>query len=147
MKLKLLGIGFILISICFSSLVIYKLDKNFNNISRCPEEILVRLNEANPQASPSKIVIKPWKGRHNVHGIFMLPVDDESAKRLVVRIPGAGTFCGGAHSVGTSFEGIQAKPGYYLIKTNFRTRTSIWLIARGFANQLKDSQNWKVINY
>lgn len=147
MKLKLLGIGFILISICFSSLVIYKLDKNFNNISRCPEEILVRLNEANPQTSPSKIVIKPWKGRHNVHGIFMLPVEDKSAKRLVVRIPGAGTFCGGAHKVGTSFEGIQAKPGYYLIKTNFRTRTSIWLIARGFANQLKDSQNWKVINY
>lgn len=147
MKLKLLGVSFILISFFLFSLIIYKLDNNFTKISQCPEEVLERINEINSQTTPSKIVIQPWKGRHNVHGIFMLPAEDKSSKLLVVRIAGAGTFCGGAHNIGTSFEGIQAKPGYYLLRTNFRTRTSIWLIARGFANQLKDSRNWKLINY
>jgi hypothetical protein len=77
----------------------------------------------------------------------MLPIEDRTAKLLVLSIPGAGTFCGGAHDVGTNFEGIKAKPGYYLIKTNLRTRISIWLITRGFTNQLKDSRNWQLINY
>jgi hypothetical protein len=147
MRLKLLGIGFILISLLLLRWIIYKLDNNFTNISKCPEEVLAKIHEINPELIPSKIVIKPWKGRHNVHGIFILPAEDQSPKLLVLRIAGAGTFCGGAHNIGTSFEGIQAKPGYYLLRTNLRTRTSIWLIARGFANQLNDSHNWRLINY
>jgi hypothetical protein len=147
MKLGFLRFSLILISIALSQLTTYTLDRKITKRSKCPEKILASSNEVKTQAVPYKIVFKPWNGRHNVHGIFMLPVEDKSAKILVVRIPGAGTFCGGAHNVGTSFEGIQAKPGYYLIKTNFRTRTSIWLIARGFPIQLKDSRNWILANY
>jgi hypothetical protein len=115
-----------------------------------PKEILDNLNKAKSPEYPYKIFLKPWHGRHHVHGIFMLPIADKSSpKMLVISIPGAGTFCGGAYnySVGNSFEGIQSKPGYYLLKANFRTRTYMWLIARGFANQLKDPRNWRLINY
>lgn len=114
--------------------------------SDCPEYILSQLNEVLTQVTPSQIVIKPWNGRHNVYAIFMLPIDDKSVKRLVVHIEGAGTYCGGAERVGTSFEGIDAQPGYYLVKAYLRTRTSTWLIVRGFGEQLNDPRNWRLIN-
>lgn len=149
MRLKFLGISLVFISIALSQLAIYKLDKKLTKRSKCPEEILARLNAVNTQVHPDKIVLKPWKGRHHAHAVFILPSEDKSSKMLVVHIPGAGTFCGGRNNydIGTQFEGIQAKPGYYLIKTNFRTRTAIWLMARGFATQLQDSQNWRLMNY
>lgn len=146
MKVKILAASLLLFScIALSQFVFYKLDIKLTKLSKCPEEVLSRLDEVKTQV-PDKIVMKPWNGRHNVYGIFMLPIEDNSSKRLVISIPGAGNYCGGTHNVGTSFEGIQAKPGYYLLKANFRTRTSTWLIARGFANQLENSLNWKLVN-
>ena len=147
MKLKVTSIVFITASLFLAQFGILKLNKFIINKSTCPEEIFVNLNTRKTKIAPYKLIIKPWKGRHNVHGLFMLPIEDRTAKLLVLSIPGAGTFCGGAHDVGTNFEGIKAKPGYYLIKTNLRTRISIWLITRGFTNQLKDSRNWQLINY
>lgn len=150
-RIKILGITVILILVRLSHLIIGpKLEKIITYRSKCPEEVLARLNENKTGIPPDKIVVTPWRGRHHVHGIFMLPVEDKSSKMLVVSISGAGTFCGGVHNfqnVGTSFEGIQAKPGHYLLKANFRTRTSTWLIVRGFANQLNDSRNWRLIKY
>jgi len=124
-----------------------KLNRLAISKSMCPEEISVDLNNKRTKIAPYKLIIKPWEGRHNVHGFFMLPLEDKTAKILVLSIPGAGNFCGGAYDVGTSFEGIQAKPGYYLIKTTLRTRTALWLMTRGFSNQLNDSRNWQLINY
>ncbi|MGB5962580.1 MAG: hypothetical protein WBG73_18080 [Coleofasciculaceae cyanobacterium] len=124
-----------------------KINKLALNKSSCPQEIAVNLNEQETKITPYKLIIKPWEGRHNVQGVFMLPMEDYTAKIMVLSIPGLGTFCGGAYSVGTSFEGIQAKPGYHLVKTNLRTRTAIWLITRGFGNQLNDSNNWQLVNY
>ncbi len=154
MRLKLLGISLLLILLIlykFAFAIAFdKLDKTITKLSQCPEEVLASLSEVKTQAYPYQIILNPWYGRHHVHGIFMLPVANNSSnKMLVISVPGAGTFCGGAfnYNVGNSFYGIQAKPGYYLLKANFRTRTSIWLIARGYANELKDSRNWRLINY
>lgn len=125
---------------------IFLVKNKLYNRSKCPEAVLCRLDEVLTQLTPCQVVIKPWNGRHNVYGIFMLPLEDKSVKRLVVHIQGAGTYCGGAERVGTSFEGIQAKPGYYLVKACLRTRTSTLLIVRGFGEQLKDVRNWRLIN-
>lgn len=146
MKVKILAASLLLFScIALSQFVFYKLDIKLTKLSKCPEEVLSRLDEVKTQV-PDKIVMKPWNGRHNVYGIFMLPIEDNSSKRLVISIPGAGNYCGGTHNVGTSFEGIQAKPGYYLVKACLRTRTSTLLIVRGFGEQLKDVRNWRLIN-
>lgn len=150
MKMKqkfLLGVSIIFISLPIAQVALAPMDHIIANLSKCPEEILARLDERELQNPPSKIVIKPWRGRHNVHGIFMLPVEDKSSKMLVLHVPGSGTYCGGSQDVGTSFEGVEAQPGYYLLRGNFRTRTATWLIARGFVNQLKDSHNWRLINH
>jgi hypothetical protein len=148
MKLKITtSIVLITVSIFLAQLAISKLNKSVITKSSCPEEIFPNLNVRKTQATPYKLIIKPWEGRHNVHGIFMLPMEDRTGKLLFLNIPGAGTFCGGAHDVGTYFEGIEAKPGYYFVKTNLRTRTSIWLITKGFSEQLQDSRNWQLINY
>lgn len=123
------------------------LNKLAFNKSSCPPEIAAHLNSEQTKITPYQLTIKPWEGRHNVQVFFMLPMEDKSAKIMVLSIPGVGKFCGGAYNVGTSFEGIEAKPGYYLIKTYLRTRTAIWLITRGFSHQLNDSSNWQLVNY
>ena len=143
----LLGVSIIVISLPIAQVALAPADRILTHLSKCPEEILTRLNEVEIKEYPAKVVVKPWRGRHNVHGIFMLPIEDKSSKMLVLHVPGSGTYCGGAYEVGTHFEGVKAQPGYYLIKGNFRTRTATWLIARGFGNQLKNSHNWRLINY
>jgi hypothetical protein len=149
MQVKILAMILMLFPTFFSPYTFAKLDKELTKKSRCPQEVLDKLDKVNTQFHPYEIVVKPWKGRHNVHGIYMLPVDEDNLEKTIgaIHIPGAGTFCGGVYKVGTSFQGIQAKPGYHFVKSNLRTRTSIWLIMRGFTNQLKDSGNWKLVNY
>jgi hypothetical protein len=127
--------------------VIFRVENKIYNRSRCPQDVLSKLDQVLTQATPCKIVVKPWNGRHNVYGVFMLPVENQSGKMLVVHIPGVRTFCGATERVGTSFEGIQAKPGYYLVKAYLRTRISTWLIVRGLGKQLKDIRNWRLIDY
>lgn len=137
----------IILSIFMAQFAFAKLNKLAFTKSSCPQAISLRLNHQPNNVAAYKLIIKPWKGRHHVQGFFMLPMEDKKAKFLVLSIPGVGKFCGGAQDVGTSFAGIQAEPGYYLIKTSLRTRTAIWLITRGFSNQLNDSSNWQLVNY
>lgn len=141
------GLVLMITSLFLAQFAFVKLNKLALNKSSCPPEIVAHLNSEKTQISPYQLTIKPWEGRHNVYSFFMLPMEDNTAKILVLSIPGLGNFCGEAHNVGTNFEGIQAKPGYYLVKTNLRTRTAIWLITRGFGNQLNDSSNWQLVNY
>jgi hypothetical protein len=153
MKLKVLARKFKSLArkikniICPISTAIPRLRNKIYNRSKCPAHILSRLNEVHTYINPCQVVIQPWKGRHNVYGVFMVPVEDQAGKILVIQIKGVGTYCGATERVGTSFAEIRAKPGHYLIKAHLRTRTSTTLIVEGYGKQLNDLQNWKLINY
>lgn len=78
-------------------------------------------------------------------GIFMIPGGYLNDKLFKVTIPGEGTFCGIlAYGGTTKIEGIEAKPGYYLMKGLLNTRTALWIISQGKKDELKQRENWQV---
>lgn len=119
--------------------------KKFQYRSYCPEPVLANYKAGKTYGHPYKVVIKPWHGRHNVYAVFMLPNTVNPRKALIVNIPGVGSYCGASQRLGTSFEGVEAEPGYYFVKASLRTRTTTLLIARGFLKYLKDPRNWSLV--
>jgi hypothetical protein len=94
---------------------------------------------------PEKIVLKPWKGQHNVYGIFMIPDKYRNDILFTVTIDKTEIHCGVMGYADTKFiTGINAKPGYYLIKGLLNTRVALRLILQGKKDQLKQPQNWKM---
>ncbi|MBW4611087.1 MAG: hypothetical protein KME22_28750 [Hassallia sp. WJT32-NPBG1] len=94
---------------------------------------------------PEKIVLKPWLGPHNVYGMFKIPAGYRNDFFFTVTIDKTEIYCGVMKEAHRKFaEGVNAKPGYYLIKGLFNTRVAIGLILQGKGDQLKQPQNWKV---
>ena len=89
---------------------------------------------------PTKIVIQPWKGRHHVYAEFPLPnqhyfVND----RFRVNMGKLGDFCGGVGVASSDNPGVKS-----VAIARLRTRTTLWLIAQGQLNALKQAQNWQL---
>jgi len=112
--------------------------------SRCPRETLVASNTTSHQVHPEKVIVKPWKGRHHVYGIFVLPNEYKASDFFMVSVEGASSYCGGqpVAVAGKKFQGVRVKPGERILVGYFRTRTASWLIAQGKIEQLKQPRNW-----
>jgi hypothetical protein len=93
---------------------------------------------------PDKIVIQPWRGQHHVYGIFMIPNGYQNEYFFTVTTQENKTQCGVLEYVDQEFEGVSAKPGYYLLRGYLNTRTAISLIFEGKGSQLNQPLNWKI---
>lgn len=118
-------------------------------IERSPTVSCRRWGFISPKAekyysSPEKIVVEPWRGRHNVYGIFMIPDGYRSDHFVTLKIPGEKTHCGLLLGVNSFNEGIHVKPGYYLLRGYFNTRVAVELILKGKGDQLKQPLNWRL---
>lgn len=143
MDIKVLTVSaFLFVMVLFPSYVFYR---KVTNKSVCSDSVITDFKNGKTHGTPYRVVIQPWNGRHNVYAVFMLPKGVKPRGSLLVKIPNVGMYCGRTQRLGSSYEGIQAKPGYYLMKANLKTRTSALLIARGYLNQLKDPNNWNLI--
>ncbi len=115
-------------------------------VTSCQEWGFYSSKDGKYYAHPEKIVFQPWHGRHHVYAIFMIPNGYINDFLLTVKIQGIKTICGTTKNRGASFEGISAKPGYYLVQGFLNTRTGVWLITQGKTEELKQLDNW-VIGY
>ena len=135
---------FTFLSTTFALLSGFTLPKRPGIASKCPEEALVTYNSSEYQLHPQKVIIKPWQGRHQVYGIFVLPEEYRASNFFTVSIEGASSYCGGqpVTVAGKKFQGVYAQPGERILVGYFRTRTASWLIAQGRIEQLKQPNNW-----
>jgi len=122
----------------------FSLPRKPSAVSRCPQEALVVKNTNNGRIHPQKVVVRPWKGRHQVYGVFVLPNEYQANNAVVVNIEGISTYCGGKPipKVKDEFQGVYAQPGERIVVAYFRTRTASWLIAQGRMEELKQPRNW-----
>ena len=122
----------------------FTLPRRSSIASKCPHEALVASDCTSHQVQPHKVIVKPWRGRHQVYGIFVLPPGYKASNSFMVTVQGASTYCGGKPFAvaGNVFEGVYAKPGERIVVGHFRTRTATWLIAQGKIDQLKQQRNW-----
>jgi len=94
---------------------------------------------------PQKIVIQPWRGQHHVYAIFAVPNKYATDSVMQVTLPENDPDCGTIDYIdNSSIEGIDAQPGYYLVKGYLNTRIALWLIAQGKGDKLQQPSNWKL---
>jgi hypothetical protein len=94
---------------------------------------------------PEKVVVKPWFGQHHVYGLFMIPDGYRNDFFFTITIDKAEVYCGVMYGPGRkSIAGVNAKPGYSLIKGPLNTRVALQIILQGKGEQLKQPQNWRV---
>ena len=130
-----------------ATLVLYSgfsLPRTPNEVSRCSRQALVATDTSSSRIHPRKVVVRPWKGRHQVYAIFVLPNEYQANNTVVVNIEGVSTYCGSkpVPVAGNTFQGVYAKPGEHILLAYFRTRTASWSIAQGKAEQLQQPRNW-----
>ncbi|MFN6483017.1 MULTISPECIES: hypothetical protein [unclassified Nostoc] len=88
------------------------------------------------------MIVQPWRGRHHVYGIFMIPDKYKLSPFFVVTVQGAGSYCSKQFGHKKNFDDVFAEPGTYLVKKFIRTRIALRLILKGLYFQLNDKQNW-----
>jgi hypothetical protein len=112
------------------------------NDSDCNFKALVALKTKKFQVQATKVIVQPWRGRHHVYGIFMIPNEYKQSPFFLVTVKGAGSYCSKQFGHKKTFDDIFAKPGTYLVKKFIRTRTALRLILQGLYFQVNDKQNW-----
>ncbi|ARV59951.1 hypothetical protein BZZ01_16140 [Nostocales cyanobacterium HT-58-2] len=136
---------FLLFTLTLLAILSWTSISKLSNIMTCRGSNIVRAVGERYYIHPQKIVVQPWRGEHHVYGIFMIPGGYLNDKLFTVTIEGVGTFCGFVDFAGTTVaDGVRAKPGYYLMKALFQTRTAVWLIAQGKGDELKQPSHWRL---
>jgi hypothetical protein len=112
------------------------------NDSDCNLEAFLASKTPKLQVYATKVSVQPWRGRHHVYGIFMIPDEYKQSPFFVVTVKGAGSYCSHQFVHKKNFDDIFAEPGTYLVRKFIRTRIALRLILRGFYFHLNDKQNW-----
>ncbi|MBD2560773.1 MULTISPECIES: hypothetical protein [Nostoc] len=112
------------------------------NDSDCNFEDFLASKTTKFQVHATKVIVQPWRGRHHVYGIFMIPDEYKQAPFFVLTVQGAGSYCSKQFGHKKNFNGVFAKPGTYLVRKFIRTRTALRLILQGLYFQINDKKNW-----
>lgn len=96
-------------------------------------------------ASPFTIIARPWLGRHNVYGIFILPNEHQLSYPILLDVKWAGMYRKEAYMVKVNVDrGYPVQPGHYLLRVHLRTRVALLMILQGLSYQLKNPINWSI---
>ncbi len=94
-----------------------------------------------------KVVVEPWKGKHRVYGIFMVPDAYKNSRKYLLTMTVGNWYKFNPvdrTSHLQSFEGVQAKPGHYLVRNFLPTRVALWFWMTGQFTNLEQSCNWSL---
>jgi hypothetical protein len=98
----------------------------------------------------SQTVIRPWYGRHEVYGIFVIPseYDDERYEmRLHVRGVDEPVTLGDIADKSGDVHGVRiaARPGYYVAHAHLQTRVALRLLITRHLSELRTACNWALV--
>jgi len=105
--------------------------------------------ESSPALSrfhPVKVVVQPWRGRHEVYGIFVLPLRYRSGRTYsgAMSVSGYKTEFIPDWNMFQEVQGVVAEPGYYLVQAYVPTHIAILFLLKGQFGDLQVSCNWTV---
>ncbi|WP_414550109.1 hypothetical protein [Anabaena sp. CCY 0017] len=100
--------------------------------------------EAKSYTHPDKLVVRPWRGPHNVYALFLIPSEYRSEGLFTVTIPGDRTYCGRFQDIGKVSSGVDEEKNYTIIRGFLNTRIALKLIAEGQLDQLRKPDNWRL---
>ncbi|MBD2211175.1 hypothetical protein H6G27_14945 [Nostoc linckia FACHB-104] len=114
------------------------------NDSVCDAEAFLSSKAPKYQIQATKVVVQPWRGKHHVYGIFMVPNEYKESQFFVLTVKNFGNECSQPFGYRQNYDGISAEPGTHLIREYIRTRTALRLIIQGLYQQLNDKNNWNL---
>ncbi|WP_156113916.1 hypothetical protein [Myxosarcina sp. GI1] len=113
------------------------------DITVCDVEGFRKANYNIAHVKATKVVVEPWRGRHSVYAIFIVPMLYESGYPVLLDIKNVTIFCRRIVLVSkTSIDEIFAPPNSTVLKLHLRTRTALWLQFVGKINDLQQTKNW-----
>ncbi|MBW4646453.1 MAG: hypothetical protein KME23_26255 [Goleter apudmare HA4340-LM2] len=110
--------------------------------SYCNSEAFLTSQTQKFAVQATKVVVEPWRGKHHVYGIFMVPNKYQQTPFFVLSVKGFGSKCSKPFGNSQNYDDVFAKPGTHLVRHYLRTRTALWLMLQGMYNQISDQQNW-----
>lgn len=99
------------------------------------------------QIHPSKVIIRPWLGQHEVFGIFMLPLRYRSGRTYSGTISVRsfiGEFIPDSQPQAQQIDDVVAEPGYYVVRGYLPTRVALWFLVSGQFGDLRTPCNWTI---
>ena len=97
---------------------------------------------------PTKVVVEPWQGRHQVYGIFMVHNRYRDVRRYsaIISIQGFdGEFTPGRSPENEYPEDVVAEPGHYVKRGYVPTRVALWFLFTGQFGDLRAPCNWALV--
>lgn len=94
------------------------------------------------QIHPIAVSIKPWLGRHQVFGIFPIPIEHHIQYPIIISVVGAGQYRKEASMVNEKLEGYISPNGHRLLQVNLKTRVALSMRLRGLSFLLNELNNW-----
>ncbi|AFZ44045.1 hypothetical protein PCC7418_1877 [Halothece sp. PCC 7418] len=91
-----------------------------------------------------KVIVQPWRGRHHVYGIFLLPKSYQPKKLIFLQDLTVGHYCPQAVIRQTDLEGILIPPRYSPVKIYMKTRIALLLMSLGFNRHLQQPHHWRL---
>lgn len=112
------------------------------NDSQCNSEAFFKSKTRKFQVQATKVVVQPWRGEHQVYGIFIVPNEYKQTPFFILTVKGAGSECSRPSGYKQNFDDVFAETGTHLLRNYIRTRIALRLILQGLYFQLNDKQNW-----
>ncbi|QOV24722.1 hypothetical protein [Anabaenopsis elenkinii] len=113
-------------------------------VVRCQQWVFQEEREHKHYTYPDKLVVQPWRGRHHVYAIFLIPVGYEHDGLFTLTIPGSSTHCGRSQKIGKVVSGVDDTNDYNRVRGFLNTRIAVQFILQGKLSQLREPQNWRL---
>ncbi|QLE55962.1 hypothetical protein [Nostoc sp. TCL26-01] len=110
--------------------------------SQCNAEAFLASKRKKFQVQATEVVVQPWRGEHQVYGIFVVPDEYKETPFFVLTVKGFGSDCSKPFGYSQNYSDIFAEPGTHLIRDYLRTRIAFRLILQGLYFQLNQPENW-----
>ena len=131
--------------IVFSAGALAVLLVNVPPLTNCRLEVPSDQKEYRVQARET--VVQPWKGRHQVYGIFEIPEQYRYDHLYSVKLTIQGfetEFIAGSSEDADYHTGI-VKSGYYIKRVYVSTRAALWFLMTGRFGDLRTSCHWWLV--
>ena len=118
---------------------------NMPPLTDCRSEAPVAAKEYGFRAIQT--VVQPWKGRHHVYGMFMVP-DQYWRDRLYrarLKIQGFTEEFPETSPEGGDNDNGRAEPGHYIKRVYLPTRTALWFLLTGRFGDLGMPCHWWLV--
>lgn len=113
--------------------------------SLCDVERFLAQSQNLVTVTADRASVKPWRGRHQVFGIFTIPKALPKKTSILLKVQGVGVYCSRVLHYGPAYEDLQAPIGEMIMLDHIRTRTALRALITGKLDQLRNPNNWQLV--